>query len=114
MKKRTVIEGYICDVCGRFAEPKNMYLGGYNDWGYVSPKTLTIKMDGGPFYNIIDNPKRPGHRTRALRYETVCPTCAVKLSKLFESWRDECWRDGEKDRAERRLDFETRYAEKEE
>lgn len=112
MKKRTVIEGELCDVCGRIAKSEHMYIGGYNDWGYVSPKELTIKMDGGPFYNIVDNSHRPGGGRRAREYRTVCPVCASELYKVFQSWLDKCWRDGEKDRTERMLDFERRFAKK--
>ncbi len=108
MKRKIVIEGTLCDVCGRVADTRHMYVGGYNDWSYVSPKTLTIKMTGGPFYNICSN---PGSRAdRAKEFETVCPRCAAKLSKMFDEWQRECWRDGEQEREKRQLDFERKWA----
>lgn len=114
MRKKIVIEGTLCDVCGRIAGREHMYVGGYNDWSYVSPKTLKIKMTGGPFYNICSEPPyirgKPRGKPRAEVYETVCPRCAAKLSKMYDEWRHECWRDGEQEREQRRLDFERKWA----
>lgn len=110
MKKRIVLEGELCDVCGRIAEPKNMYVGGHNDWSYVGPKSLEIRMSGTDiFYDITQYRKNRKGRPRSRKFDTVCPRCAAKLSNKFQAWLDECWRDGETDRMKRRLDLESRF-----
>ncbi len=113
MRKKIVLEGTLCDVCGRIADRENMYVGGYNDWSYVSPKTLKIKMTGGPFFNICRYPPiihgKSRGRPRAKVYETVCPRCAAKLSKMYDEWRHECWKEGEMEREKRKLDFERKW-----
>ena len=105
MRKKIILTGQLCDVCGCIIDPhfnESVYFNGqtYN----VCEKNLSVslmspssqrhnKMYG--FYNI------------AKQKDLICGRCAYKFNEMYASWKKECQDSGkaQRERLERQLEL---------
>ena len=104
MKKKVVLKGTLCDICGRIIDPylnEHIYDDGHSD--VRCEKKLKVKMVS-PFSQR--NNSCFGYGNILSQKALVCGRCGFKFEKMFVEWKISCEIEGEEERKKRMLEFE--------
>ena len=96
MRKRVVIKGRICDICGRIIDNSGE---ADVDGSKVTISDKVLRVSMYPPYKLIRYSDMGNCCHNIARHKVLlCPECAYSFCTMFASWKSECEKRGWKER----------------